>query len=115
MKEFIREVLLYCHLIGFGLLLGGSIVQLVSGKLKINSAMLWGSLIQVITGIGLAAPLRSAGHEPEPAKLAVKAVIALLILGAVWSVRKKDEIAKQHLIGIIAMTLINAAVAVFWR
>lgn len=114
-KEIIREILLYIHLIGFGLLLGGAITQVVAGKLKINAAMLWGSAIQVITGIGLAAPLREAGHEPPGAKLAVKAVIGLLILGAVWSVRKKPEIAKGHMYGIIGMTLLNAAVAVFWR
>lgn len=115
MKETIREVLLYCHLIGFGLLLGGAITQLAGGKFRINAAMLWGSAVQVLTGVGLAAPLRDAGDEPPSAKLAVKAVIALLILGAVWSVRKKDVIAKGHIYGIVGMTLVNAAVAVFWR
>jgi hypothetical protein len=29
--------------------------------------------------------------------------------------RKRSEINKGHFIGIVAMTLVNAAVAVFWR
>ena len=61
------------HLIGFALLLGGAIAQYLSGKIRINAAMLWGAGIQVVTGLGLAAPLRGGGDdEPAPAKLAVK-------------------------------------------
>lgn len=40
--EALRLILLYVHLIGFALLLGGSIAQYISGRLRINSAMLWG-------------------------------------------------------------------------
>ena len=46
--EALRLVLLYVHLFGFALLLGGAIAQYVTGKLKINSAMLWGAIIQVV-------------------------------------------------------------------
>lgn len=40
--EALRLILLYVHLIGFALLLGGSIAQYISGRLRINPAMLWG-------------------------------------------------------------------------
>ena len=39
--------------------------------------MLWGSVIQLLTGLGLAAPLRDA-EEPAPAKLETKLLIGLL-------------------------------------
>jgi hypothetical protein len=78
--------------------------------------MLWGSIIQVVTGVALAAPLRGGGDdEPDPAKLAVKAVIAVLIFIMVFVPRKRAEVNRGHFIGIIALTLINAAVATFWR
>lgn len=114
--EALRLILRYAHLIGFALLLGGAIAQFVSGKLRINPAMLWGSIIQVLTGLALAAPLRGGGDdEPSPVKLAVKLVIAILIFIMVFIPRKRDEVNRGHFIGIIAMTLINAAVATFWR
>lgn len=114
--ETLRHILVYIHFIGFALLLGGSITQYLTGVIKINSSMLWGSAIQLITGLALAAPLRGGGdREPDPAKLAVKAVIAILIFIAVLVPRKKERIATGHFWSIVGMTLLNAAVAVFWR
>ena len=54
--EILRNVVFYLHLIGFALLLGGSVAQYLSGKLRINAAMLGGAVIQVVTGLILAAP-----------------------------------------------------------
>jgi hypothetical protein len=114
--EALRLILLFIHLIGFALLLGGSITQFVAGQLRINPAMLWGSIIQVLSGIGLSAPLRGGGDdEPDPAKLIVKAVIAVLIFIMVFFARKRTTVNRGHFIGIITLTVVNAAVAVFWR
>lgn len=112
--EPLRLVLLYVHLIGFALLLGGSIAQYVSGVLRINPAMLWGATIQLLSGLGLAAPLRD-GDEPAPAKLLTKLLIALAIFVMVFFSRKRDAVNRGHFLGIIGLTLANAAVAVFWR
>ncbi len=112
--EPLRLVLLYVHLIGFALLLGGSIAQYVSGVLRINPAMLWGAIIQLVSGIALAAPLRD-GHEPPSAKLATKLVIAVAIFAMVFFSRKRDTVNRGHFLAIVGLTLVNAAVAVFWR
>lgn len=112
--EALRLILLYVHLIGFALLLGGSIAQYASGRLRINPAMLWGSVIQVLTGLGLSAPLRD-GDEPAPAKLVTKLVIGLLIFVMVFFSRKRDVVNRGHFLAIVGLTLVNAAVAVFWR
>lgn len=116
--EALRLVLRYAHLIGFALLLGGAIAQFVSAKLRINAAMLWGSIIQLVTGIALAAPLRGGGdNEPDPIKLGVKLLIAVMILVMVfipWR-KKREDVNRGHFIGIIALTLVNAAVATFWH
>jgi hypothetical protein len=114
-KEALRLVLLYAHLIGFALLLGGAVVQYVSGKVRINPPMLWGSVTQVVTGLALSAPLRDEGDEPAPAKLAVKLVVALMIFAMVFFSRKREVVNKGHFLAIVGLTLANAAVAVFWR
>jgi hypothetical protein len=114
--EALRLILRYAHLIGFALLLGGAILQYLSGRIRINPAMLWGSIIQVVTGVALAAPLRGGGDdEPDPAKLAVKGLLAVLIFVMVFVPRRRDEVNRGHFIVIIGMTLVNAAVATFWR
>jgi hypothetical protein len=114
--EALRLILRYAHLVGFALLLGGAVMQYLSGKFRINPAMLWGAIIQVLTGVGLAAPLRGGGDaEPDPIKLGVKLVIAILIFVMVFVPRKRSEVNKGHFLAIIGLTLVNAAVAVFWR
>ncbi|MFB9235080.1 hypothetical protein ACFFWC_05950 [Plantactinospora siamensis] len=112
--EALRLILLYLHLIGFALLLGGGIAQYVTGRLRINPAMLWGAGIQVVTGLALSAPLRD-GHEPAPAKLITKALIGVAIFVMVFFSRKRDSVNRGHFLAIIGLTLVNAAVAVFWR
>lgn len=114
--EILRLVLRYAHLVGFAVLLGASIAQYVSGKLRINAAMLWGAAIQVVTGIVLAAPLRDdPDDEPAPAKLAVKGLLAVMIFVMVFFSRKRESVNRGHFMAIIGLTLINAAVATFWR
>ncbi|MEV6306333.1 hypothetical protein AB0M02_43465 [Actinoplanes sp. NPDC051861] len=114
--EALRLILLFVHLVGFALLLGGAVTQFISGKFWINPAILWGSIIQLVSGIALSAPLRGGGDdEPSPVKLGVKLLFAILIFIMVFVPRKREEINKGHFIGIIALTVVNAAVAVFWH
>jgi hypothetical protein len=114
--ETLRLVLLYLHLVGFALVLGATTAQYLTGRLRINPAMLWGALLLVLTGLGLAAPLRGGGdEEPSPAKLAVKLVVALSIAAMVFFARKREAVNRGHFLGIAVLTLVNAAVAVFWR
>ncbi len=114
--EALRLILRYAHLIGFALLLGGAVVQYLSAKVRINPAMLWGAVIQLLTGIALSAPLRGGGDdEPGPVKLGVKLLIAVLIFVMVFVPRKRADVNRGHFIGIIVLTLANAAVATFWR
>lgn len=114
--ELFRDVLLYLHLIGFALLLGGAAAQYLTGTLRISAAMLWGAVVQVVTGAGLAAPVGlDEDKELEPAKLAVKGVIALAILAMVFFSRRRTAVNKGHFLAIVGLTLANAAVAVFWH
>jgi hypothetical protein len=110
-----RSIVFYLHLIGFALLLGGAVAQYLSGRLRINVAMLGGAVTQVVTGLILAVPF---GLEPDEklnnTKLAVKLVIALMILAMTFFPRKREKVNRGHFLAIIGLTLVNAGVAVFW-
>jgi len=111
----LRDIVLYVHLIGFALLLGGAVAQLLTGKARINAAMLWGAAIQVVTGLILAAPWGLAPDEKfSPVALAVKLVVALMIAVMVFVPRKRETVNRGHFLTIVGLILVNAAVGVFW-
>lgn len=112
--EPLRLILLYAHLLGYGLLLGAAAVQYFTGRIRINPVMIWGAGLAVLTGIGLAAPLRD-GAEPPPAKLGTKLAIGLAIFAMVFFSRRREEVNRGHFLAIIGLVLVNVAVAVFWR
>jgi hypothetical protein len=112
--ELLRLALRYVHLVGFALLLGGFAAQYFSGRLRINRAMLWGALLQVATGLLLSAPF-PRDVELNPYKLGVKLLIAVLIAIMVVVPRNRETVNRGHFLAIGGLTLINAAVAVFWR
>ncbi len=111
---FLREVLVFLHLIGFALLLGGAVAQYLSGKLRINLPMLAGAVTQVVTGVALAGVPGEDGHRPAPAPLAVKLVVALCVLAMTFFPRKREKVARGHFLAIVALVLGNAAIGVFW-
>jgi uncharacterized membrane protein len=113
--ETLRQVVVYLHLIGFALLLGGAVAQYLTRQLRINQAMLGGAVLQVLTGLVLAAPWGLApGEKLSYAKLAVKLVVALMILAMTFFPRNRENVNRGHFLAIVAFVLVNAGVAVFW-
>lgn len=111
----LREIVLYLHLIGFALLLGGAVAQYLTGKPRINQAMLAGAVIQVVTGLILAAPWGlDPGEKFNPVAIVVKLVVALMILAMVYFPRKREVVNRGHFLAIVGLILLNAGVAVFW-
>jgi len=114
--EWLHLVLRYAHLVGFGLLLGGAIAQYLSRTIRINQVMIWGAGAQLVTGVALGLVPRGEGEaDPDPTKLAVKGVIALAIFAMVFFSRKREAVNPGHFLAIVGLTLVNAAVGVFWR
>jgi hypothetical protein len=113
--DTLRQIVVYLHLIGFALLLGGSVAQYLTGKLRINQAMLGGAALQVLTGLILAAPWGlEPGEKLNSAKLAVKLIVALMILAMTFFPRNREQVNRGHFLAIVALVLVNAGVAVFW-
>lgn len=113
--DLLLHVLRYIHLVGFAMLFGAALAQFLSGTLRINKAMLWGSIVQVLSGVALAAPLRPEGDEPPVGKLVVKLLLAVMIFVMVFVPRKRDQVNRGHFLAIIGLTLVTAAVGTFWR
>jgi hypothetical protein len=116
--EFLRLLLRYLHLVGFALLFGAWVAQYLTGKLRVNVVMRTGLGTMIGTGLLLAIPFPS-GVDLDYVKLGVKLAIALGI-GALFGVavtrdRAEKAVTRPLFLSIGGLTLVNAAVAVFWR
>ena len=114
--ETLHLILRYAHLLGFAMIFGGWLVAYLSRRYTVNVAMLWGTVVQLVTGIILAAPLPDREVQPDPAKLGVKLALAVLLAVMIWipHLKKRESSSKGHFIGIGALAAITAGVATFW-
>jgi len=111
--EILRLVLLLIHILGFAALLGGLLVQLSADEKRVNGLMRDGIGTAFVSGVLLVGVLESVG-DPDHMKIGVKFAIALLILVLVMVNMRKPRIPDGLYYGLLARTVINSAVAVFW-
>ncbi len=112
------DVFVFLHLIGMASLFGGLFVQVRSDTRVVSNAVLHGILTQVVTGVALVG-LHEAEPDPVPdyfhAKMGVKLVVALVILGLVLWERRRAALAPGVYAALLALTTLNIGVAVFWH
>jgi uncharacterized membrane protein len=111
----VYDVLVILHFIGLASLLGGFLVQMRSTPRTVNNAMLHGALTQLVTGVllvGLHYPVFDSG--PDNAKITVKLLILLVVLGLILANRKKEQISSGVWGAIGLLTIANIAIAVLW-
>ncbi len=120
--SFLFNLLVVLHFVGLASLFGGFLVQMKSTERVINPAMLHGALTQLVTGIllvGLSYPLHKDNPVeyglPDNAKITVKLLVLLVILGLILANRKKDKIPNGVWGAIGGLTLLNIVIAVFWH
>ena len=119
---FIRDSLVVLHIVGLASLFGGFLVQiraLRKGTAEIVPAMVHGAWTAFITGLALVgvaewAIASGANFEIDHIKIAVKTVVALVILTLVMLQRKKKPAASTVVGTIGGLTLLNIILAVFW-
>jgi len=112
--ETLRLVLLLIHLLGFAALFGGLLVQAREPERKVNAAMRDGAGTAVLAGLLLVGVLESGDDAVNHAKVGVKLVIGLVILALVMVNVRKPRIPNGLYYGLLALTVANVAVAVFW-
>lgn len=111
--EILRLVLLFVHILGFAALLGGLLVQLREPEKKVLPIMRDGIGTAFVTGLLLVGVLEGIG-SPDHVKVAVKLVVALVLLVLVMANMRKPRIPGGLFWGLLALTVLNIGVAVFW-
>ena len=112
--ETLRLVLLLIHVLGFAALLGGLLVQLGAGEKSVNNAMRDGSGTAFLAGLLLVGVLEAGDTAVDHGKIAVKFAIGLVVLVLVMANLRKPRIPNGLFYGLVALTVANVAVALFW-
>jgi hypothetical protein len=113
--EILRDILVFLHFIGLAALFGGLFVQLRSDPRVVNNAVIHGVLTQLVTGLLLVGVLEGMDDvEVNNAKIGVKLLVALVIAVLAFANRKKTSIPNGLFFGLLALTVLNIGVAVFW-
>ena len=118
----IKDFLVVLHLIGLAAILGGFLVQIKAMRAKtaeILPAMVHGAWTSFITGLLLVGVREwelamGGGMELDHSKIAVKSVVALIILVLVMLKRKQKPVASSVLGTIGGLAVLNVVLAVFW-
>ncbi|HSK26782.1 MAG TPA: hypothetical protein VK894_07725 [Jiangellales bacterium] len=116
--EIVYNLLVVLHFLGLASLIGGWLVQMrARGERLVNPAMVHGAITQVATGVllvGLAESVDSLGKDVDNAKIGVKLVVALVVLGLAWVNRRKPVVPDGLYFIIGGLAVLNVVVAVFW-
>lgn len=112
--DLVRDLLVFLHFIGLAALFGGLFTQLKASPRVVNAAMWHGALTQVVTGLLIVGVLEMDDADLNHAKIGVKLVIALVIAGLIFVNRKKQSLPDGLFFGLLGLTALNIAVAVFW-
>ncbi|WKN47765.1 hypothetical protein [Nocardioides sp. Arc9.136] len=113
--ETVRLILLFVHILGFAALLGGLLAQARLPEKTVNAAMRDGSGTAFVAGVALVGVIEAGDlADPSYAKITVKLLIGLVILGLVMANVRKERISQGLWTLLLALTVVNIAVAVFW-
>ena len=116
--EILRHVVLLVHLVGFAILFGAWVVELVSRRRQVTRLMEWGLAIAGIAGLALAAPW-GIDYDLNYVKIGVKLGV-LIVIGALLGIgmgrqKKTGSVPPAIFWSIGVLTFANAAIAVLWR
>ncbi|MBA2954023.1 hypothetical protein GON03_06805 [Nocardioides sp. MAH-18] len=112
--DLLRHLLLVLHLLGFGALLGGLLVQARDPEKRVNALMRDGAGTAFVAGLALVGVLQADDVPVDNAKIAVKSLIGLVILVLVMANLRKERIADGLWALLLLLTVANVCVAVFW-
>lgn len=107
-----QKVLAIAHSIGALLVLVGAVGTWIKRAKSFRAILVWSARFQVLSGVVLAI-LAFVDDEANPAKLAVKLLIALAIAGLAESAARRDVRAPM-MAAIVVLTLANITIASIW-
>lgn len=113
--ELLRHVLVFVHFLGWAALFGGMIAQLREPAKRVTAPMRDGIGTAFLAGLLIVGVLEAGDGDVNHAKIAVKFAVGLVVLVLVMANVRKERIADGLFFGILGLTVLNVAVAVFWR
>lgn len=112
--DTLRLVLLFVHILGFAALIGGLLAQTGAADKVVNGAMRDGAGTAFVAGLALVGVLEAGDGDVNHAKIGVKLVIGLVVLALVMANLRKPKISDGLYYGLLGLSVVNVAVAVFW-
>lgn len=109
-----QQILALVHLIGFAALFGGCLVQLRTPEPEVSLAMLWGAVIELVTGVALFVLVEVAAEPVRTAPLVVKTVLTVLVMTLVAANRRYASIPRGLWGLITGLCLVSAAISALW-
>jgi FtsH-binding integral membrane protein len=111
--DLLRQLLLVVHLVAFAALLGGLLGQAKATQKAVHQSTIWGARIAFLAGLLLVGVLESGDAEVNHAKVGVKLLIGLAVVGLLEARRKKGLTDGLYWL-VVGLTVANVAVAVLW-
>ncbi|MFS3130699.1 hypothetical protein ACLM5J_20015 [Nocardioides sp. Bht2] len=112
--ETLRLILLFVHILGFAALIGGLLAQSKTADKVVNGPMRDGAGTAFLAGLALVGVLEAGDGDVNHAKVGVKLLIGLVVLGLVMANLRKPKISDALYWTILGLSVANVAVAVFW-
>jgi hypothetical protein len=114
---FVRDLLVFFHLLGMAMLVAMFFLQLRAGaEARLSVGWLHGAGLQLVTGLALQllAPLTDADYNE--AKLGIK-LLVLVVIGVIAIVFRLRTTAPPRWVPFTLVTLVvlNVGLAVFWN
>lgn len=114
----VKGILVVLHIIGFGIVFGGTMAQLPAvkkGAAKISAGILHGAWLLLATGLLLVGSLYMLGTSPNNMKIGVKLLVLIAIIVLIFMNRKKERVSGGVLGAIAGLSALNVCLALLWN
>lgn len=114
--SFVRDLLLFLHLLGMATLVGAFLVQLRAGAgTPLNKGFLHGAGLQLVTGLALQLLAPLTDRDYDEAKLGIKLVVLVIIGGLALFYTLRRANPRWLPFTLVGLTVVNVGLAVFWH
>lgn len=114
--DFLRHLLLFGHILALAALIGSLLTQWSATLRPVGTVTIWGARLALLFGLLLVGVLEADdGVEVNNNKIAVKLVIALIVVALLEANRKKPTLSEALYYTVLGLAVVNVGVAVFWR
>lgn len=112
------NILLVLHIVGFGIVFGGTIAQfprLKEQKARVTAGVLHASTLLLVTGIAMLGLMHALNWHPNDVKYGIKLLVLVAIYVLVLMNRKKEQVSGGVLGAITGLAAFNVALVVLWQ